>query len=62
MELVHIIIDALVHRFDAPGNQYLPMELLGVIDADEAFQLFDQAARFFLRDELGGLHGIDQQL
>ena len=37
VELVYIIIDALVHRLDAPGDQHLPLELLGVVDADEAF-------------------------
>ena len=62
VELVDVVVDALVHGLDPPGDEYLPLQLPGVVDADQRLQLFDETAGLALRDEPGGLHRIHQQL
>ena len=62
MELINVIVDALVHGLDPPGDQHLSLKLPGVVDADQRLQLFDEPAGLALRDEPGGLHRIHQQL
>ena len=61
VQLVYIIVDAFVHGLDAPGNNDLPLEFPGLILAHHAFQFFYQRVGFFVRDELGRLHGVHQQ-
>ena len=62
MELVHIIVDALIHGLDTAGNGDLTLQFGRLIFADQGFQLFDQILGFAVCDELGGLHGIHQEL
>ena len=62
VELVDVVVDTLVHGLDPPGDEYLPLQLPGVVDADQRLQLFDETAGLALRDEPGGLHRIHQQL
>ena len=58
---VHVVEDALVHGLDAPSDQHLPLEALGLVDAGEGFEFFDELAGLLLRDETGALYGVHQQ-
>ena len=62
VDLVHIIIDGLVHGLDAVGHKDLAAELPGLIDAGQALDLFDEGDRLLVGDELGGLDAVHQQL
>ena len=62
VEPVHDVVDALVHGLDSPVHIYLPLELLGVVDAGEGLQLANEGAALSPGDEFGGLHRIHQQL
>ena len=62
MDRIHIVVDALIHRLDAARDYDLPLKVLCLIFADQRLQLFDQILGLLLRDELGALNGIDQQL
>ena len=61
-DLVDVVIDALVHALDPVADVDLALEQHGVVHAREAFDLADQGERLFLRDELGRLDAVDQQL
>ena len=62
MDGIYVIVNALIHCFDAPGYDHLTLKMFRLILADKRFQLLDQILRLFLRDELGTLDGINQQL
>ena len=62
VDLVHVIVDGLVHGLDAVGHKDLAAELPGLIDAGEALDLFDEGDRLFVGDEFGCLHAVHQQL
>ena len=62
MDLVDVVVDAFVHRLDTVGDKHLPLEQPRLVHAREAFHLFDQLGGFFVGDEFGGLHRVDQQL
>ena len=62
VEFVHVVVDALVHRFDAAGDDDLALQILGLVAADQRGQLPDQLGGLPVRDELGGLDGVDEEL
>ena len=62
VQLVHVVIDALVHGLHAPGDHHLPVQLAGLVPADQPLQLADQVPRLAVGDELRRLHRIHQQL
>ena len=61
MDGIYVIVNALIHCFDAPGYDHLTLKMFRLILADQCLQLLDQILRLFLRDELGALDGINQQ-
>ena len=61
-DLVHVVVDALVHALDPAAHVDLALQQLRIIDAGEVFELFDQRERFSLGDELGALDAVHQQL
>ena len=62
MQLIHVVVDALVHRLDATGNDHLSMELFSFVFADQPFQLMDQFRGLFIGYELSGLNRVHQEL
>ena len=62
MELVHVVVDALVHNFNAPVNVYLPLKLACLVDAGQPLQLADQGVALLLGEEAGGLDRVHKQL
>ena len=62
MQLIYIIIDALIHHLYPAADKDLPLELLGLVDAGQMFQLMYESVALFSGDESGGLNGIDQKL
>ena len=62
VELVHIVVDALVHHLDAARDVDLPLELARLMDAGQPLQLADEGVALLLGDEPGGLHRVHEQL
>ena len=62
MDAVYVVVNALVHRFDAAGDRDLPPEAARIVTACQLFQLRDQLHRLPLREEARGLHRIDKKL
>ena len=62
VQLVHVVVNALVHGFYAACYEDLSVELYGIVGTDQRLEFFYQRAGFFLSDESGGLDGIHKQL
>ena len=62
MQGVYIIVDALVHVFDAVGDIDLAAQRLSFVPAGQRFQLGNQLAAFAQGKELAALHRVHQQL
>ena len=61
MDLVHIIVDTLVHGLDTAGDNYLSLKLLTLISADQRLQFFNELFGFFISDEFSRLNRVYQQ-
>ena len=62
VDLVHVVVDALVHGLHAAGDDDLALQVFGFMPAGKAGQLADQVRRLAVGDELGGLDGIHEEL
>ena len=62
MELVHVVVDGLIHGLHPAGDVDLAAEAPGLVDTGQPFELADEGKGLFRRDELGGLHAVHQQL
>ena len=61
-DLVDVDVDALVHGLDALADVDIALKELRLVDADQGLELPDQSLCLALRDEVGGLHHVHQEL
>ena len=61
VELVHQIVDGLVHGFDAVLDPHLTPQAFGLMHAGELFDLLDELHGLAAGDESGGLYAVHQQ-
>ena len=62
VNLIHVVVDGLVHGLNPVFHKYLAVELLGLMDTGQPLDLLDEAHGLFLGDKFGGLHAVHQQL
>ena len=62
VNLIHIVVDGLVHGLDAVFHKDLPVQKLGAVYAGQCLDLLDEGRGLFVGDEFGGLHAVHQQL
>ena len=62
VDLIHVVVDGFVHGLDPVFHKHLPVELPGLVDTGQPLDFFNEAHGLFLRDELGGLYAVHQQL
>ena len=62
MDLIHIVVYGFVHLLDPVRHQDLALELPGLVDAAQGFDLPDQGGGLFPGDEPGGLDAVRQEL
>ena len=62
VQLVHIVVDALVHHLDAARDKHLPLKLARLVGAGQPLQLSYEGVALLLGDEAGGLHRVHEQL
>ena len=62
VNLIHIVVDGLVHGLDAVFHKDLPVKKLGAVYASQCLDLLDEGRGLFVGDEFGGLHAVHQQL
>ena len=62
MYFIYIIVDTFVHGLDPAMNKNLSLDLIGLVLADEAFDLLDEFTGLPLRNKLRALDCIDQEL
>ena len=62
MNLIDIIVDGLIHRFDPVLHKYLPVEQLRTMDAGQLFNLLDQGQRLLMGNKFRGLDAIHEEL
>ena len=61
VDLVHVIVDTLIHRLDAADHSDLALQLAGLMVAGQLLQLVDQLIGLFGSDKTGSLDRIHQQ-
>ena len=62
VQLVHVVVNALVHGLHAAGDHHLALQLLALVLADQGFQLLDELRGFAVGDEFGRLDRVHQKL
>ena len=62
VQLVHVVVDGLVHGLHPACDIDLSAEAPGLVAAGQALQLADESPGLSRRDELGGLDAVHQQL
>lgn len=62
VQVVHAVVNALVHGFDAALHDDLALQLLGLVFADKAGQFLDEGVGFLGRNKFGALDGVHEEL
>ena len=62
VDLIHVVVDGLIHGLDAVFYKDLPVKKLGAVYAGQRLNLLDEGRGLFVGDEFGGLHAVHQQL
>lgn len=62
MDLIHVIVDGLIHSLDSVLHENLAIEKLRIVIACKGLNFLDQRGSLLVGDELGGLNAIHQQL
>ena len=62
MNLIDIIVDGLIHRFDPVLHEYLPVEQLCAVDTGQLFDFLDQGQRLLMGNKFRGLDAIHEEL
>ena len=61
VNLVHVVVDGLVHGLDSIFYENLAVQKLRLMNAGQRLDLLDQRGCFLVGDELGGLDAVYQQ-
>ena len=61
VQVVHTVVNALVHGFDAALHNDLALQLLGLVFADKAGQFLDEGVGFLGGNEFGTLDGVHEE-
>ena len=62
MNLIDIIVDGLIHRFDPVLHEYLSVEQLCAMDTGQLLDFLDQGQRLLMGNKFRGLDAIHEEL
>ena len=62
MNLIDIIVDGLIHRFDPVLHEYLSVEQLCAVDTGQLLDFLDQGQRLLMGNKFRGLDAIHEEL